>query len=55
MAQDHVKSAESLKEHVTTQRVEEIIGKVVQAREKGEELEGKYHSLAEVVQRENTT
>jgi predicted nucleic acid-binding Zn-ribbon protein len=55
MAQDHAESTESLKEHITTQRVEELTGKVVQAREKGEELEGKFHSLAEVVQGARTT
>ena len=50
MYQDHAKSAESLKKHITMQRIEELIGKVVQARDKGEELEGKFHNLAEVVQ-----
>jgi hypothetical protein len=49
MAQDHAESTESLKEHITVQRIEEITGKVAQAREKGEELEGKFHSLEEVV------
>jgi hypothetical protein len=55
MAQNHAESTESLKEHITTQRVEELTGKVVQVREKGEELEGKFHSLAEVVQGARTT
>jgi uncharacterized coiled-coil DUF342 family protein len=55
MAQDHAESAESLKEHVTTQRVEEITGKVAQAREKREELEGKYHNLTEAIQGARTT
>jgi hypothetical protein len=50
MAQNHVESAESFKEHITTQRVEDITEKVVQVREKGEELEGKFHILAKVVQ-----
>jgi hypothetical protein len=50
MAQDHAESAKSLKEHITTQRIEELTRKDAQAREKGEELEGKFHSLAEVVQ-----
>jgi hypothetical protein len=44
-----------MKEHITMQRVEELTRKVVQAREKGEELEGKFHSLAKVVQRVHTT
>jgi hypothetical protein len=35
MAQDHVESTKYLKEHITMQRVEELIGKVAQAREKG--------------------
>jgi hypothetical protein len=50
MAQDHVESAKSLKDHITTQRVEELTEKVAQGRAKGEELEGKFHSLAEAVQ-----
>jgi hypothetical protein len=50
MAQDHVESAESLKERITMQRVEDLIKKVVQGREKGEDLEGKFHSLAKAVQ-----
>jgi hypothetical protein len=55
MAQDHAKSVESLKEHITVQRVEELTEKVVQARSKGEELEGKFHSLEKVVQGVCTT
>ena len=55
MAQNHVESIESLKEHITTQRVEELTGKVVQVRTKEEELEGKFHILEEVVQRARTT
>jgi hypothetical protein len=31
MAQDHVESAESLKEHITSQRVEDITKKASQA------------------------
>jgi hypothetical protein len=49
MAQDHAESAEYLKEHITMQRVEELTEKVAQGREKGEELEGKFHSLVDVV------
>jgi hypothetical protein len=55
MSQGHAKSAKSLKEHIATQRVEDLTGKAVQAREKGEELEGIFHSLAEVVQGARTT
>jgi hypothetical protein len=55
MAQDHAESAESLKEHIIAQRVEELTRKVAQAREKGEELEGKFHSLAKAVQGVHTT
>jgi hypothetical protein len=55
MARDHVESTKSLKEHITRQMVEELIEKVTQGREKGEELEGKLHNLAEVVQGVCTT
>jgi ribosomal protein L31E len=55
MAQDHVQIAESLNEHITMRKIEELTGKVVQARQKGEELEGKFHSLVEVVQGAWTT
>jgi hypothetical protein len=55
MSQNHVESIESLKEHIIAQRVEEITRKVVQVRAKGEELEGKFHSLEEVVQGAHTT
>jgi hypothetical protein len=55
MAQNHVKSIESLKEHITTQRVKELTGKVMQVRTKEEELEGKFHSLEEVVEGMRTT
>lgn len=55
MSQYYVKSMESLKEHIRSQQVKEITEKVVQGREKGEELEGKFHNLAEVVEVENTT
>jgi hypothetical protein len=48
MAQDHVESAKSLKDHITTQSVEELIEKVVYGKDKGEELEG--NSLAEAIQ-----
>jgi hypothetical protein len=49
MAQNHAESVESLKELITTYRVEEFIGKVAQVRTKGEELEGKFHNLEDVV------
>jgi len=49
MAQDNVESTQYLKEHITVQRVEELIEKVVQGRSKGEEIKGKFHSLDEVV------
>jgi lipid II:glycine glycyltransferase (peptidoglycan interpeptide bridge formation enzyme) len=55
MAQDHAESAESLREHIIAQRIEELTDKVVQAREKGEELEGKFHILAKAVQGACTT
>jgi predicted RNase H-like nuclease (RuvC/YqgF family) len=50
MAQVHAESAESLKEHITMQMVEELTEKVVQAKAKWEELEGKFHDLEKVVQ-----
>jgi hypothetical protein len=49
MDQDHSKSTESPKEHITEKRVEDLIGKVVQAREKGEELEENFHSLEKAI------
>jgi hypothetical protein len=50
MAQVHVESTESLKEHITTQMVEELIEKVTQVKSKWEELEGKFHDLEKVMQ-----
>jgi hypothetical protein len=38
-----------MKEHITSQRVEEITYKVAKARSIGEELEGKFHSLAKAM------
>jgi hypothetical protein len=55
MARDHVKSVDSMKEHIMVQRVEEIMEKVTQVRSKWEELEEKFHSLTKVAQGARTT
>lgn len=55
MSQYYVESTESLKEYITSQQVKDLTEKVVQGREKGEELKGKFNSLAQVVEGENTT
>jgi hypothetical protein len=55
MTQVHAKSTKSLKEHITTQMVEELIEKGVQAKAKWEELEGKFHDLEKVMKGANTT
>jgi signal-transduction protein with cAMP-binding, CBS, and nucleotidyltransferase domain len=55
MDRDHFESIESLREHITMHRIEELTKKYVQDREKGEELEGKFHILAKVVQGVHTT
>jgi hypothetical protein len=44
-----------MKEHITMQRVEELVDKVAQARSKWEELEGNFHILAKAVKGACTT
>jgi hypothetical protein len=55
MAQEHTESATLFQEHITTQMVGALEDKAAQVKEKGKELEEKFHKLEKAIQREHTT
>jgi hypothetical protein len=55
MEQAHTERVELLNEHITASMVEALTEKVVQAKEKREELVGKFHNLEKVVQGSHIT